>query len=157
MTMSIRTSLGLLVALLLMSAGSDQLLAQGSPGAGGAEQPPPGAQQTPQMPPGGMNAGAGKKDQFEQGNVKIKGSDEPGVGSGEALQSMLPYIALVVVVVVGIGIYFAKSSGAPAAQAPVAEAPLADPAPIADDAVAGADDGGFGGGGGDDGGGDGGE
>ena len=122
MTISIRTSLGLLMALLLISAGSDAVFAQGTPGAGGA-------QQSPQMPPGGMNAGAGKKDQFEQGDVKIKGDDESGVGSGEALLAALPYIAVIVVVVVGMGIYFAKSSSAPAG----------GPAPTADDA---ADDGG---------------
>ncbi len=139
MTISIRTSLWLLVALLLMSAGSDPVFAQGTPGAGGA-------QQSPQMPPGGMNAGAENKDQFEQGDVKIKGDDEPGVGSGEALQTMLPYIAVIVVVVVGIGIYFMKqSSGAPASGS---NAPAADPAPIADDAADDAAD---------DGGGDGGE
>ena len=181
MTLTIRTRLALFVALfvLQMSAGSDQLLAQGSPGAGKEEQPPAGAQQMPQIPPGGMNAAAGKKDQFEQGNVKIGGGDDAGVGSGEALQSMLPYIALIVVIVIGAGFYFMKkSSGAPArpasqsseppaaappAAAPAAEARSADPEPIADDEVAGGGDGGLGGGGddggiggGSDGGGDGG-
>ena len=142
MTISIRTSLGLLAALLLlMAAGSDQLQAQGTPGAGGAGQPPSGAQQMPQMPPGGMNAGAGNKKNFEQSDVPISGSDEGGVGSGEALQTMLPYIALIVVVVIGAGIYFMKqSSGAPAADSrqpvaeePAAEEPAADAEPIADD------------------------
>jgi len=171
MTLTIRTRLGLFVALfvLQMSAGSDQLLAQRSPGAGKEEQPPAGAQQMPQIPPGGMNAAAGKKDQFEQGNVKIGGGDDAGVGSGEALQAMLPYIALIVVIVIGAGFYFMKkSSGAPAGPAsqssePPAEARSADPEPIADDEVAGGGDGGLGGGGDDggiggggDGGGDGG-
>ena len=87
MTVLMRTGLGLLLVLLLLAAGSDQLQAQGTPGASGAEPPPPAAQRTPQMPPGGMNAGAENKKNFEQGDVKIAGEgeiDPDGVGVPES-------------------------------------------------------------------------
>ena len=87
-----RTGLGLLLALLLMAADSGQLVAQeGTPGSGDSGQPPAGAQRMPMMPPGGMNAGSAKKDQFEQGDVKITGGgDADGVGADAALKEMTP-------------------------------------------------------------------
>ena len=113
MRVSTRTGLGLLLALLLLAADSGQLVAQeGTPGSGASGQPPAGAQRMPMMPPGGMNAGSAKKDQFEQGDVKIAGGgDADGVGADAALKEMMPYIIGVVVVVIGIIIYFVKSSG----------------------------------------------
>ena len=144
MRVSTRTGLGLLLALLLMAADSGQLVAQeGTPGSGASGQPPAGAQRMPMMPPGGMNAGSAKKDQFEQGDVKITGGgDADGVGADAALKEMTPYIIAVVVVVIGIIIYFVKSSGGGGnAAAPAAPAAAAD-------SDAGADDDGDGGDGG---------
>ena len=140
MTVSTRTGLGLLLALLLIAADSRQLVAQGTPGSGDSGQPPAGAQRMPMMPPGGMNAGSAKKDQFEQGDVKITGGGDPdGVGADAAVKEMMPYIIGVVVVVIGIIIYFVKSSGGGGnAAAPAAAA----------DSDAGADDDGDGGDGG---------
>ena len=140
MTVSTRTGLGLLLALLLIAADSRQLVAQGTPGSGDSGQPPAGAQRAPMMPPGGMNAGSAKKDQFEQGDVKITGGGDPdGVGADAAVKEMMPYIIGVVVVVIGIIIYFVKSSGGGGnAAAPAAAA----------DSDAGADDDGDGGDGG---------
>ena len=144
MSVSTRTGLGLLLALLLMAADSGQLVAQeGTPGSGASGQPPAGAQRMPMMPPGGMNAGSAKKDQFEQGDVKIAGGgDADGVGADAAVKEMMPYIIGVVVVVIGIIIYFVKSSGGGGnAAAPAAPAAAAD-------SDAGADDDGDGGDGG---------
>ena len=144
MRVSTRTGLGLLLALLLMAADSGQLVAQeGTPGSGASGQPPAGAQRMPMMPPGGMNAGSAKKDQFEQGDVKIAGGgDADGVGADAALKEMMPYIIGVVVVFIGIIIYFVKSSGGGGnAAAPAAPAAAAD-------SDAGADDDGDGGDGG---------
>ena len=143
MTVSTRTGLGLLLALLLIAADSGQLVAQGTPGSGASGQPPAGAQRMPMMPPGGMNAGSAKKDQFEQGDVKIAGGgDADGVGADAALKEMMPYIIGVVVVFIGIIIYFVKSSGGGGnAAAPAAPAAAAD-------SDAGADDDGDGGDGG---------
>ena len=95
------------------------------------------------MPPGGMNAGAAKKDQFEQVDGKIAGGgDADGVGADAALKEMMPYIIGVVVVFIGIIIYFVKSSGGGGnAAAPAAPAAAAD-------SDAGADDDGDGGDGG---------
>ena len=150
MTVSTRTGLGLLLALLLIAADSRQLVAQGTPGSGDSGQPPAGAQRPPMMPPGGMNAGAANKDQFEQGDVKITGGgDADGVGADAALKEMMPYIIGVLVVVIGIVIYFVKSSGG-GGDASVA-APAA-PAAAADVDDSGGDDGGGDDGGGDDGG-----
>ena len=133
-----RTGLGLLLALLLMAADSGQLVAQeGTPGSGDSGQPPAGAQRMPMMPPGGMNAGSAKKDQFEQGDVKIAGGgDADGVGADAALKEMTPYIIGVLVVVIGIVIYFVKSSGGGG------NASAAAPAAAADVDDSGGDDGG---------------
>jgi len=141
MRVSTRTGLGLLLALLVMAADSGQLVAQeGTPGSGASGQPPAGAQRMPMMPPGGMNAGSAKKDQFEQGDVKITGGGDPdGVGADAALKEMMPYIIGVVVVFIGIIIYFVKSSGG-GGDAGVA-APAA-PAAEADADDGGGDDGG---------------
>ena len=144
MSVSTRTGLGLLLALLLLAADSGQLVAQeGTPGSGASGPPPAGAQRMPMMPHGGMNAGSAKKDQFEQGDVKIAGGgDADGVGADAALKEMMPYIIGVVVVFIGIIIYFVKSSGGGGnAAAPAAPAAAAD-------SDAGADDDGDGGDGG---------
>ena len=144
MSVSTRTGLGLLLALLLLAADSGQLVAQeGTPGSGASGQPPAGAQRMPMMPPGGMNAGSAKKDQFEQGDVKSAGGgDADGVGADAALKEMMPYIIGVVVGFIGIIIYFVKSSGGGGnAAAPAAPAAAAD-------SDAGADDDGDGGDGG---------
>ena len=144
MRVSTRTGLGLLLALLLMAADSGQLVAQeGTPGSGASGQPPAGAQRMPMMPPGGMNAGSAKKDQFEQGAVKITGGGDPdGVGADAALKEMMPYIIGVVVVVIGIIIYFVKFSGGGGnAAAPAAPAAAADSDAGADDDGGGGDGG----------------
>ena len=140
MTVSTRTGLGLLLALLLIAADSGQLVAQGTPGSGDSGQPPAGAQRAPMMPPGGMNAGSAKKDQFEQGDVKIAGGeDADGVGAEAALKEMTPYIIGVGVVLIGIIVYFVKSSGGGGNAGVAAPAASAD-VPDADDS--GGDDGG---------------
>jgi hypothetical protein len=140
MTVSTRTGLGLLLALLLIAADSGQLVAQGTPGSGDSGQPPAGAQGAPMMPPGGMNAGAANKDQFEQGDVEITGGgDDDGVGADAALKEMTPYIIGVVVVLIGIIVYFVKSSGGGGNAGVAAPAASAD-VPDADDS--GGDDGG---------------
>jgi len=133
MTVSMRTGLGLLMALLLIAADSGQLVAQGTPGSGDSGQPPAGAQQMPQMPPGGMNAGSANKDQFEQGDVQISGGGDPdGVGADAALSEMMPYILLVLVAVAGIVFYMVKSSSGGGDAGPVASAePAATAEPVA--------------------------
>tara|TARA_B100000029_G_scaffold478667_1_gene524983 strand:- start:721 stop:1098 length:378 start_codon:yes stop_codon:yes gene_type:complete len=111
MTLSLRMGLSLFLALAMVVADSDLVVAQGSPGSGPGVNQPPGGGSGIQMPPGGMNAGASNKDQFEQGDVKIAGNDDGGVAADAALQSMLPYIIGVVVVIIVIVVYFVKKAG----------------------------------------------
>ena len=156
MIISMRTGLSLLVALLLMAAGSEQLFAQGTGPGAAPEQPPPGSQR---MPTNTGDTDNEDRSQFPTGNVKIGGGENKEGKSAAmwaSLETLAPYIILIVVVAVGIIVYMIKSSSGkshdssePAAEEPVAqvESPDVEPGGEVQGGFRPADDGSEGGGG----------
>ena len=139
MLFPIRIGLWLLVGLLVVATGPGQLLAQDETGRRD-EVPPPGSQM---FPPDPEREASGPMDikKFQQGDVKMGGGGDDGVGAQAVLLPLLPYVALVVIVGILIFVYFVKSqagthntatdsmgeasydSEEPAAEEPAAEEP----------------------------------
>jgi len=139
MATSIRIGLGLLVALLMLTVSSNQLIAQDSPGAGAAEQPPAdtkaGEDQKVDIPEGAEEAEASKKDSTPQDDVITGDATDAG-----AEVSPMPYYLIGAVIVIGVVIFMMKRSTGGGAGAP--STPSAPAAPPASDAGDGAGDGG---------------
>ncbi|MED5447007.1 MAG: hypothetical protein VYA62_02210 [Planctomycetota bacterium] len=108
MLFPIRIGLWLLVGLLVMATGPDQLLAQDEETGRRDEVPPPGSQM---FPPDAEREASGPLDvkKFQQGDVKMGGGGDNGVGAQAVLLTLLPYVALVVIVGILIFVYFVKS------------------------------------------------
>ena len=108
MMFPIRIGLWLLVGLLVVATGPDQMLAQDETGRRD-EVPPPGSQMFPPDPEREASGPMDRKE-FQQGDVKMGGGGDNGVGAQAVLMSLLPYLALVVVVGILIFVYFIKST-----------------------------------------------
>ena len=108
MLFPIRIGLWLLLGLLVLATGPDQLLAQNEETGRRDEVPPPGSQM---FPPDAEREASGPLDvkKFQQGDVKIGGGGDDGVGAQAVLMTLLPYLALVAVVGILIFVYFIKS------------------------------------------------
>lgn len=108
MLFPIRIGLWLLVGLLVMATGPGQLLAQSEETGRRDEVPPPGSKM---FGPDAEREASGPLDvkKFQQGDVKIGGGGDDGVGAQAVLLTLLPYLALVAVVGILIFVYFIKS------------------------------------------------
>jgi len=108
MLFPIRIGLWLLLGLLVLATGPDQLLAQNEETGRRDEVPPPGSQM---FPPDAEREASGPLDvkKFQQGDVKIGGGGDDGVGAQAVLMTLLPYLGLVVVVGILVFFYFNKS------------------------------------------------